>query len=100
MKIHLLPLGARFLFEGREYVKTGPMIGTGPEGARFFPKYQLLQPLDQPPSPPAGAAASLPRARVEQALTGLFAQIEALVPEAQRPALAAARERFWDELKA
>lgn len=100
MKIHLLPLGARFLFEGREYVKTGPMIGTGPEGARFFPKYQLLQPLDQPASAPTGAAEPLPRERVERALNDLLAQVASLVPEAQRPALEGARERFWEQLKA
>ncbi|MCX7162613.1 MAG: hypothetical protein NT083_06165 [Rhodocyclales bacterium] len=32
MKIHQLPQGARFEYEGSEYVKTGPLSGTGKEG--------------------------------------------------------------------
>lgn len=99
MKIHLLPLGARFLFEGQEYVKTGPMIGTGPAGPRFFPKYQLLQALDQPVQAAPGAGAALPRERVERALADFFAQVEPLVPEDRRPALEAARTRCWAELQ-
>jgi len=29
MKIHQLPQGARFDYEGEEYVKTGPLFATG-----------------------------------------------------------------------
>jgi hypothetical protein len=45
MKIHQLPQGARFEYEGEEYVKTGPMLGTGKGGQRLIPKYAVLKPL-------------------------------------------------------
>lgn len=31
MKIHQLPMGARFEFEGAEYVKTGPLLAARAE---------------------------------------------------------------------
>lgn len=46
MKIHQLPLGARFAYEGAEYVKTGPQLASGPSGQRLIPKYAVLAPLD------------------------------------------------------
>ena len=49
MKIHQLPNGARFRFQGEEYVKTGPMMGTGKQGQKMFPRYLDLEALDPPP---------------------------------------------------
>ena len=50
MKIHLLPMGARFVYEGEEYVKTGPLFASGKGGQRLIPKYAVLTPLgDQAP---------------------------------------------------
>jgi hypothetical protein len=43
MKIHQLPPGARFEYEGEEYVKTGPLLGTGKGGQRLIPKYAVLK---------------------------------------------------------
>ena len=61
MKIHQLPQGARFEYEDEEYVKTGPLFGTGKAGQRLIPRYAVLKPLDniEPVSRPKGDA--LPR---------------------------------------
>lgn len=39
MKIHQLPMSARFEYEGHEYTKTGSRIGAGKDGQRPIPKY-------------------------------------------------------------
>lgn len=43
MKIHQLPMGARFEYEGQTYVKTGPLLGAGAGGQRLIPKYAVLK---------------------------------------------------------
>jgi uncharacterized protein (DUF1330 family) len=48
MKIHQLPMGARFEYEGAEYVKTGPQLASGAGGQKLIPKYAVLKPLDGP----------------------------------------------------
>ncbi len=99
MKIHQLPLGARFEYEGEEYVKTGPLFATGRAGQRLIPKYAVLKPIGDTP-PPAGPAAAenLPRARVLAALDRLVALGDGLVPEDRRDDLAAARAAFLEDL--
>lgn len=100
MKIHQLPLGARFEYEGAEYVKTGPLFATGPGGQRMIPKYAVLRPLDAlavPAAPAQGLA--LPRERVLAAF-GSFC--EAVRPPADDPARAEferAREAFLAKLE-
>ncbi len=100
MKIHQLPLGARFEYAGEEYTKTGPLLGTGKAGQRLIPKYAVLRPLDG-----AGAlqqaqpGGSVPRAEILAAFAAFHAQCAALVPEDRRAALEAARERFLDALQ-
>lgn len=39
-------MGARFEYEGVEYVKTGPQLASGPGGQKLIPKYAVLRPLD------------------------------------------------------
>jgi hypothetical protein len=46
MRIQQLPIGTRFEYNGQEYVKTGPMIGTSDAGQRLIPKHAELRPLD------------------------------------------------------
>ena len=55
MKIHLIPLGTRFLFKGQIYTKVGPMTAAGESsGVEFIPKHAALQPVpgEAPPPPP------------------------------------------------
>lgn len=47
MKFSLLPIGARFEFEGKVYVKTGPIAASTEQGGqRMIPRYAVLRPLD------------------------------------------------------
>lgn len=48
MKFQPLPLGARFEYEGKVYVKTGPLTATTKEGSqRMIPRFAVLKPLDE-----------------------------------------------------
>lgn len=99
VKIHQLPIGARFEYEGQEYVKTAALFATGPAGSRLIPKYALLKPLDgYTPAPADQPAAPLARAKVRQAFDAFFAECAALVPTEKQAALDAARERFLKSL--
>jgi hypothetical protein len=95
MKITQLPLGARFILDGKTYVKSGPMLGTCDGAQRFIPKYALLTPVDGiPAQAPAAPSDSLSRATVEQALAAFYQECQGLLPAERQDALAAARERF------
>jgi len=98
MKIHQLPLGARFEYDGAEYVKTGPLVASGQGGQRLIPKYAVLRVLGE------GAAASPPppraldRAAVLAAAERFHARCAALVPPERQDELAAARADFLRDL--
>lgn len=98
MKIHQLPDGARFLYQGEEYVKTGPMFGTGPGGQKIIPRYAVLQPLDQPAPPPKKTAPMVARASVNRALDAFVTECRRYVPVEYVPALEQARQRFLQAL--
>lgn len=98
MKIHQLPMGARFEYEGIEYVKTGPMFANGPAGQRMIPKYAVLKPLDFVAPTLPEPSALLPRAAVLAAFDTFHAQCSALVPPDQREALDKARLVFLQSL--
>lgn len=101
MKIHQLPVGSRFEYEGDEYVKTGPLTGTGNGGQRFIPKYAVLKPLgDVGDVMPEEKSASVSRAAVLDAFEGFHAECRALVAEDRQAALAEARRRFLQTLSA
>lgn len=99
MKIHQLPLGARFEFDGDEYVKTGPLIATGKDGQRLIPKYAVLKVLgDTAQAAREKKSDTLSRAQVLDAFDTFYADCRALLaPDAQAP-LASARERFLQAL--
>lgn len=95
MKIHQLPEGARFEYEGEEYVKTGPLFATGKSGQRLIPKYAVLTPLgDIKRTTTPVAMASLPKEQVLLAFETFHAECMTLVPQDGHSALRAARERF------
>jgi hypothetical protein len=99
MKIHQLPNGARFEYEGEEYVKTGPLFAAGKGGQRLIPKYAVLKPLgavDGAREKPESDAVSRPK--VLKAFESFYAECQSRLPEDQRPALAAARDRFLQAL--
>jgi hypothetical protein len=96
MKIHQIPLGTRFEYEGEEYAKTGPQLAIGKHGQRLIPKYAVLKPLGETASAPAaaGRSESLPHAQVLAAFERYHARCSALVPDTQRVELEAARMEF------
>ncbi|CAB1369443.1 hypothetical protein [Denitratisoma oestradiolicum] len=93
MKIHQIPHGTRFEYEGEVYVKSGPMLGTGNGGQRLIPKYAIIKPLDGIPAdiqPPRSD--QLPREQTMQALEAFLATCLTLVPEERHPELESARQ--------
>lgn len=47
MKFSQLPMGARFEYEGKVYVKSSPIAASGETGAsKMIPRYAVLKPLD------------------------------------------------------
>ncbi|MRR51442.1 MAG: hypothetical protein EG825_11090 [Rhodocyclaceae bacterium] len=98
MKIHQLPEGARFEYQGEEYVKTGPLLGTGKGGQRFIPKYAVLKPLGEVPVMEKKKAESLTRAEVVAAFEAFQIQCKALVPAERQEELESACCAFIDSL--
>jgi hypothetical protein len=95
MKIHQLPYGARFLYQGEEYVKTGPMFGTGKDGQKIFPRYLVLQPLDEQPAAVPNKVEVLPKEAVLKAFETFYAECKSLIGgEDQGEALNSARKKF------
>jgi hypothetical protein len=94
MKIHQLPMGARFEYAGETYVKSGPLVATGPDGQRLIPKYAVLKVLDGYVPKSAVQAAPLTREAVLAAFAHYHATCATLIPQEQQPALAAARATF------
>lgn len=100
MKFHQLPIGARFEYEGRVYVKTGPIAAATEQGGqRMIPRHAVLRPLDGgPPPAPSKPARQLDEARVLAAFEVFYAECLRQQDEAGRLALAQARERFLASL--
>lgn len=98
MKIYQIPNGARFLYQGEEYVKTGPMFGLGKDGQKVIPRYAVLQPIE----PATGlvtdatlaAAGQLPRESVLRAFGVFFGECQNLVDVERRAALDRAKTQF------
>lgn len=97
MKFQQLPIGTRFEFEGKIYVKTGPISASSDQGGqRMIPRFANLTPLDGTVRPePPRQEAKLDRADVMAAFDAFYADCEALVEGADaKTRLALARQRF------
>jgi hypothetical protein len=94
MKIHQLQMGARFEYEGVEYVKSGPMFATGPAGQRMIPKYAVLKPLGPQAAPETGLHEVVPHSEVLKAFADFYSKCTDLVPEEKHGELEGARGRF------
>jgi hypothetical protein len=86
MKLQHIPIGARFEYEGKVFVKTGPITASSENGGQqMIPRHAILKPLDLPQATPA----------TKGKLTEAFYETcSSLIDEARQPELAAARERF------
>lgn len=98
MKIHQLPPGARFEYEGEEYVKSGPLLATGKGGQRLIPKYAVLKVLGGGEAAPVRKQDSVARDAVLAALEKFGATCAGLVPAERQGELAAARADFLKSL--
>jgi len=95
MKIHQLPLGARFVFEGQEFVKTGPMFAAGQDGGqRLIPKYAQLTVLGENASDADPKPRALTKASVLTAFEAFYSRCKELAPEDRHPELDIARDHF------
>ncbi len=111
MKFQQLPLGARFEFEGRVYVKVGPMAASAEDGGgqRLIPRWAVLKPLDGAAgATPKRPARQLDEAAVTAAFEAYHAACARLLDEActdvdrgmaLRTGLARARGRFLQALE-
>lgn len=103
MKIHLVPIGARFQWKGITYTKIGPMTASGESGGvAFIPKHAVLKPVPgetPPPEPPAAAARTLDAAKVKAAFETYHQTALTLTSDAGRAALETARQRFLAEIR-
>ncbi|MFA5081494.1 MAG: hypothetical protein WC474_02970 [Hydrogenophilaceae bacterium] len=101
MKFQHLAIGARFEFEGKIYVKTGPIAAASESGAqRMIPRHAVLRPLDgaQPIEKPKPGR-KLDEAQVLAAFDAFYSECARLLDEPAKLALADARTRFLASLQ-
>ncbi len=105
MKFQMLAIGACFEFEGKEYVKTGPLTATCDGVQRMIPRFAVLKPLDTPVEPARKSPRNLDETAVLAAFETFFAESTRLLQtlpadtdqtRACLVELAAARQRFLD----
>lgn len=102
MKLQHLAVGARFEYEGKVFVKTGPITATSEEGGqRVIPRSAILKPLDLPTTPPptAGRFGRLDKHSVLTAFDQFYQECSQLTDASVHPALEAARQRFLGAIK-
>lgn len=101
MKLQDIPVGARFEYQGRVFVKTGPITATAEDGSqRIIPRSADLRPLDPPPS----ETDRRPRRRLDEtkvlnAFDAFYRTCLRTADDFSRPELEVARQRFLAELK-
>ena len=92
-------MGARFRYEGVEYVKTGPLFATGPHGQRMIPRYAVLDSLESARvTTLALPEASLAPADVLASFERFCAAIDSAIDGAERDKFEAACRAFLDSL--
>lgn len=102
MKLQHLSMGARFEYEGVNYVKTGPLTASSEAGGqRIIPRYANLKLLDAPLAEASAAPVRgrLEAVRVRAAFERFYESCERLVPEGRRGELAEARQQFFEAIK-
>ncbi len=101
MKFNLLPIGARFEYEGEVWVKAGPLSADRASGGgrRMIPRSAILKPLDgvavaEPAVPAAAVEPAVALAAVDAVAERCAGLLERLAPQLEPAALAAAREEL------
>lgn len=101
MKLQHLPIGARFEYEGKVFVKTGPITASSEQGGQcMIPRYADLKILEAPVSEsPAGRRGKLDETRIRAAFVEFHQTCSQLIDASAQPALEAARQKFLAALK-
>lgn len=102
MKLQHLAIGARFEYEGRVFVKTGPLTASTEDGgAQLIPRYAVLRPLDAPAgkAAPGTSVRKLDPGKVRQAFETFYAECRQHCPPEAATALEAARVAFLAALR-
>ncbi|RMG28255.1 MAG: hypothetical protein D6721_08880 [Gammaproteobacteria bacterium] len=84
MRFHQLAVGAVFTYQGRTYVKTGPLTAAEREGGRqrCIPRSAPVVPADVPSGPPDSPSAAAARAEAVDAFCATVTEmIETLCGE-------------------
>ena len=106
MKFQQMAMGARFEFDGVEFVKTGPLTANSAGGVqRVIPRFAMLKPLDAPTAEAAGKPKTPDPERFLPAFESFYRiadnllRADATMPlEARLAALQQARQRWFDEI--
>ncbi len=101
MRLHQLPQGARFEYQGKIFTKIGPLTATSAEGSlQLIPRHAELRPLDaMPPQVAADAEKSVQVASVRAAFELFCQRCAPLVGDAGQAEFSAARENFLASLQ-
>ena len=100
MRLQDLPNGTRFEYQGRVFVKTGPITAaTEAGGQQIIPRHAVLKPLDPLPATPPASSRTLDEARVRAAFDEFYRTCFRITDDFSRAELDAARRRFLDALK-
>ena len=100
MKLQHLAIGARFEYEGKTFVKTGPLTASSENGGQqIIPRYAVLKPVGTPENnAPQAKPAKSDHAAIRLAFENFYRTAERLtIPEA-REELAQARAAFLARL--
>ena len=101
MKLKDIPVETRFEYQGRVFVKTGPITAKAEDGSpRMIPRYAELRPIDPPPIETGGhPGRRLDETKVLNAFDAFYRTCLCTADEFSRPELEAARQRFLADLK-
>ncbi|WP_428827881.1 hypothetical protein ACLIKD_07925 [Azonexus sp. IMCC34842] len=101
MKLQQLPDGARFEYQGRVFVKTGPLTARSENGGQqIIPRSATLKALDPPaPEQTSAGRGKLSESLVLSAFDTFYRTSTRLIDAASRPALEEARDRFLATLQ-
>lgn len=98
MKFQLLPMGARFEYEGKVLTKTGPLTAAGEGGQRLIPRSAILKPLDAVAEAPRKSIRTLDQATVLSAFDEFYQTALAVADDEGRARLSAAKGFFLERL--
>lgn len=101
MKLQHLSIGDRFEYEGKTFVKTGPMTAASENGGQqIIPRYAVLKPLDLPVrEAKSDQGRKLEKNAVLAAFDDFYKRCSELVDAADQPALNEARQRFIQRIR-